>query len=64
MAYTGRKRPGYRSMTPRQAAHRLFGTPLDPADDKPPPTGDQKTPSERMSDLMREAAHKHKERPT
>jgi hypothetical protein len=46
-------------MTPRQAAHRLFGTPLDPKDDQAP----EKTPGDRMSDILREAAHRHGEPP-
>jgi hypothetical protein len=38
-------------MTARKAAHRLFGTPLDPKDDKKPPP----TPGQVMDKLLRDA---------
>jgi hypothetical protein len=38
-------------MSPRQAAHRLRGTPLDPNDDKPP----EQTPAGRMNALLQQA---------
>jgi hypothetical protein len=45
-------------MTAREAAHRLFGTPLDPADDQKPDP-EQRTPNQRMNALLLEATHKH-----
>ena len=49
--YGGRRRPtSKRSMTSRELANRLWGTPLDPKDDRPPP----KRPNNVMNRLLRE----------
>jgi hypothetical protein len=53
----GRRRPSAnRTMTSRQAAHRLWPELVgeDPADDKKP----AQTPNERMSELLRNSRHK------
>jgi hypothetical protein len=49
-------------MTPREAAHRLFGTPLHPDDDdKQQAEPSEKTPNERMNELLYNARHKREE---
>jgi hypothetical protein len=42
-------------MTAREAAHRLWGTPLDPKDDKTP----ELTPNQVMDKLLHDARRKN-----
>jgi hypothetical protein len=50
------RRTANRSLTAREAAHRLFGTPLDPKDDtKPPPT-----PGQVMDKLLKDARNENR----